>query len=148
MLWTRLNHVLGHLSEHRFHRNFYYGIHTQCSCSVQTRIWKIVKHPRWVLLHLGDSFQPLTIFAKSSILQAGQISEYTFDVKPKSRGGSRITPTSKMEHFLIIVNGWKPLTIIAKSSILDDAAVLDPPLNLHPTYICITIISLICLQPS
>ena len=44
-------------------------------------------------------------------------------------GGSRTAATSKMEHFLIIVNGWKPLTIIPKSSILDVAAVLDPPLN-------------------
>ena len=54
------------------------------------------------------------------------------------KGGSRIAVTSKMEHFVIIVNswqhfviivnGWKPLTIITKSSILDVAAVLDPPL--------------------
>ena len=44
------------------------------------------------------------------------------------RGGSRTAATSKMEHFVIIVNGWKPLTIITKSSILDVAAVLDPPL--------------------
>ena len=35
---------------------------------------------------------------------------------------------SNMEHFEIIVNGWKALTIITKSTILDDAAVLDPPL--------------------
>ena len=41
-------------------------------------------------------------------------------------GGSRTAATSKMEHFVIIVNGWKPLTIITKSSILDVAAVLDP----------------------
>ena len=34
-----------------------------------------------------------------------------------------------MEHFVIIVNGWKPWTIITKSSILDVAAVLDPPLT-------------------
>ena len=44
------------------------------------------------------------------------------------RGGSRTTATSKMERFVIIVNGWKPLTIITKRSILDVAAVLDPPL--------------------
>ena len=44
------------------------------------------------------------------------------------RGGSRAAATSKMERFVIIVNGWKPLTIIAKHSILDVAAVLDPPL--------------------
>ena len=45
------------------------------------------------------------------------------------RGGSRTTATSKVELFVIIVNGWKPLTIITKSSTLDVAAVLDPPLH-------------------
>ena len=44
------------------------------------------------------------------------------------RGGSRTAATSKMEHFVIIVNVWKPLTIITKNCILDVAAVLDPPL--------------------
>ena len=47
----------------------------------------------------------------------------------KRRGGSRTAATSKMERFVIIVNGWKPLTIITKRSILDVAAVLDPPLQ-------------------
>ena len=46
------------------------------------------------------------------------------------RGGSRTAATSKMEPFVIIVNGWKPLTIITKHSILDVAAGLDPPLTL------------------
>ena len=41
------------------------------------------------------------------------------------RGGSRTATTSKMERFVITVNGWKPLTIITKYSILDVAAVLD-----------------------
>ena len=54
------------------------------------------------------------------------------NVKDKSgilfRNGSRTAATSKMEHFVIIVNGWKLLTIITKNSILDFAAVLDPPL--------------------
>ena len=45
-----------------------------------------------------------------------------------SRRRSRTAATSKMEHFVIINNGWKPLAIITKSSILDIAAVLDPPL--------------------
>ena len=49
--------------------------------------------------------------------------------KVKVRGGSRTAATPKMEHFVIIVNGWKPLTIIINSSILDVAAVLDPPLT-------------------
>ena len=46
------------------------------------------------------------------------------------RGGSRNAATSKMERFVIIVNGFQPLTIITKRSILDVAAVLDPPLDL------------------
>ena len=45
------------------------------------------------------------------------------------RGGSRTAATSKMEHFVIIVNDWKPLTVITKCFILDVAAVLDPPLT-------------------
>ena len=53
------------------------------------------------------------------------------------RGGSWSAATSKMEHFLIIVNGWKPLTIITKSSILDVATVLDPPLNYQSLFISI-----------
>ena len=42
------------------------------------------------------------------------------------RGGSRTAATSKMELFVIIVNGFQPLTIITESSTLDVAAVLDP----------------------
>ena len=45
-----------------------------------------------------------------------------------NRDGSRDAATSKMERFVIIVNGWKLLTIITKRSMLDVAAVLDPPL--------------------
>ena len=44
------------------------------------------------------------------------------------RGGSRAASTSKMERFLIIVNGFQPLIIITKPSSLDVAAALDPPL--------------------
>ena len=43
-------------------------------------------------------------------------------------GESRAAATSKMERFVIIVNGWKPLTIITKRSISDVAAAIDPPL--------------------
>ena len=52
---------------------------------------------------------------------------------PIIRGGSRAAASSKMECFVIIVNGWKPLTIIAKCCILDVAAVLDPPLTMFQT---------------
>ena len=47
------------------------------------------------------------------------------------RSGSRAAATSKMERFVIIVNGWKLLTIITKRSILDVAAALDPLLVLY-----------------
>ena len=45
-----------------------------------------------------------------------------------TRSKFRAATASKMEHFVIIVNGFHPLTIIAKYSILDVVAVLDPPL--------------------
>ena len=48
-----------------------------------------------------------------------------------TRCGSRAAATSKMEHFVTIVNGFQPLTIIKKRSILDVAAVLDPPLDCY-----------------
>ena len=50
-----------------------------------------------------------------------------------ARSGSRTAATFKVEHFVVIVNGWKPLPIIIKSFIFDVAAVLDPPLG--PAYI-------------
>ena len=46
------------------------------------------------------------------------------------KGGSRSAATSKMERFVIIVNGFQLLTIITKDSILDVAVALDPPLHL------------------
>ena len=50
-------------------------------------------------------------------------------IKRNYRDGSRAAATSKMERFVIIVNGFQPLTIITKHSILDVAAALDPPLK-------------------
>ena len=48
----------------------------------------------------------------------------------KIRGGSGAAASSKMERFVITVNGFHPLTIITKHSILNVAAVLDPPLKI------------------
>ena len=65
------------------------------------------------------------------------------------RGGSRAAATSKMERFVIIVNGFQPLTIITKRSILDVAAALDPPLVmvLHNLgYICLLTNDLLSLK--
>ena len=36
--------------------------------------------------------------------------------------------SSKMERFVVIINGWKSLTILTKCSILDVATTLDLPL--------------------
>ena len=61
----------------------------------------------------------------------GNILEETYDTYYVTlRGGSRAAATSKMERFVIRVNGCKPLTIITKRPILDVAATLDPPLTL------------------
>ena len=54
------------------------------------------------------------------------------------RGGARTAATSKMERFVIIVNGFQPLTIVTKRSILDVAAVLDPPLIVASTDLLIS----------
>ena len=60
------------------------------------------------------------------------------EVMKKIKGGSRAATTSKMECFVIKLNGFQPLTIITKRfqplaiittrSILDVAAALDLPL--------------------
>ena len=74
-----------------------------------------------VEFHLFQDFQTINV--------KGQ---YLFFHKTNNvRGGDRAAATSKIERFVIIVNGWKPLTIITKHSILDVAAVLDPPLELE-----------------
>ena len=44
-------------------------------------------------------------------------------------GGFGTAATSKVELFVVIVNGCKSLVIITKSSTLDVAAILDPPLK-------------------
>ena len=64
------------------------------------------------------SFIPLSFILLSFLVQ----------VRAISRGGSRTAATSKMEHFLIIVNGFQQLAIMTKSSILNVATVLDPSL--------------------
>ena len=56
--------------------------------------------------------------------------------KIRHRGGSRTAATSKMEDFVIIVNGFQPLTIITKNTILDVAAVLDPTLCHVASKVC------------
>ena len=50
----------------------------------------------------------------------------SYNMKILLRGGSRTAVTSKMELFVITVNGFQQLTIITKCSILDATAVLDP----------------------
>ena len=45
-------------------------------------------------------------------------------------GGYRVAAASKMERFVIIVNGFQPLTMITKRSIWDVVAALDPPLQI------------------
>ena len=48
-----------------------------------------------------------------------------------TRDGSRAAAASKMERFVIILNGFQSLIIITKCSILDVAADLDPPASVN-----------------
>ena len=47
------------------------------------------------------------------------------------RGECRASETSKMEHFVIIINSFQPLAIIMDRSTLDVAAALDLPPHLQ-----------------
>ena len=51
-----------------------------------------------------------------------------------TRGESRTAAKSKVERFVIIVNGCKPSIIVTKRSILNVAAALDPPLTTVPVF--------------
>ena len=53
-----------------------------------------------------------------------------YNLSTERRSGSRAAATSKIGHFVIIVNGFQSFTIITKCPILDVAAALDPPLIL------------------
>ena len=70
---------------------------------------------------LLTKIQKLHLLGTSSVrvLQTNQSSQVY-------RGGSTTAAASKMDCFVIIVNGWKPFT---KRFILDVAVVLDPPLK-------------------
>ena len=81
----------------------------------------------------------IILIVNSVLFQFGSYArETSLHLNKACRGGTRTAAKSKMEHFVIIVNGFQhfviivngfqPLTIITKYSILDLAAVLDPPL--------------------
>ena len=84
------------------------------------KIVKFIKANAVRNLRLSSSMQSLHCCYKIYIL-------YIWG-ETRLRGRSRPAATSKMECFVIIVNGWKPLTITTKRSILDVAACLDPHL--------------------
>ena len=62
------------------------------------------------------------------------------------RGGSRAVATSKMERFVIIVNGFQPLTIVTKHSILDVAGALDPRMLIVGEDLLRAFYKMFCLQ--
>ena len=104
------------------------GTQTYCKCKCKC------KNPNYCYLEMlekdnkiskynhGEKYTkvPFVIYADPEFLLE--------EIDTYYRGGSRTAATSKMERFVIKVNGWKPLTIMTKRSILDVVAVLDPPL--------------------
>ena len=88
----------------------------------------------WFLLHLIYVVFHILLSGQSSInhKETGVCCFKYSEVfcSKRFRGGSRAAATSKIECFVITVNGFQPLTIITKHSILDVASALDPLLQL------------------
>ena len=104
--------------------------------------WKVFQNT-WLKISCISVSKFHIIKLPKSVIGDNERNIWAFDVSFQqtlslSRGGSRATATSKMEHFVIIVNSFQPLTITTKRSILHIAAVLDPPLlSLLTLSICI-----------
>ena len=75
-------------------------------------------------------FLSLAIFCLLIMSHLSFVFTQMFNRLTSLRDGSRAAALSKMERFVIKVNGFQPLTIITKRSILVVAAALDPPLSL------------------
>ena len=103
-------------------------------------LWTALPHDKFTLLHIKQTiFFYKNIFTSyEQYLFAFLFSEKRKKTRTDHRGGSRTAATSKMELFVIIVNGFQPLTMITKSSMLDVATVLDPPLDQY-TLKCFTL---------
>ena len=85
----------------------------------------------------STAFQIFALFWKAvsiSELNESKVLAFTY-ASASSRDGSRTAAISKMERFVIIVNGFQSLTIIAKRSILDVEAALDPFLSSNKTFL-------------
>ena len=86
---------------------------------------------KFVLVNAKRAEEPHSHLAEN-LLKETLYPSYSSDRRQifKIRGGSRTADASKMERFVIIVNGWQSLTVVTKRSILDVATVLDPPLKI------------------
>ena len=84
---------------------------------------QLISCPTRVICNTSSLIDHILTNSTEKILQSG------------IRGGSRAAATSKMECFVIILNGCNRLTIITKHSILDVAAALDPPLGIIDCYV-------------
>ena len=111
------------------------GNYSCCLFSWHSSLLKLHSSPlslkffsEFFLKHLMVSLSELFIFLSDTFELL--FTSSLFHLPNCLRGGSKAAVTSKMEHFVIIVNDWKPFIIIAKRSILDVSAALDLPLCL------------------
>ena len=88
------------------------------------QLWQLSLTCRWILLVLQVTRQHF-LKSDATVLLYWFLSFLVLQV----RGGSRTAATTKVELFVIIVNGCKSKTVITKSSTLDVAAFLDPSLQ-------------------
>ena len=116
------------------------------SLYLRMHLWKSANQVLWILvldlvIDLGLSDHDMIYYPRKTSLpyHKHKYSAKSFwkisdlinypDFIYRFRGGSRTVATSKMERFVIIVNGFQTLAIITKRSNLNVAAVLDPPLR-------------------
>ena len=99
---------------------------------ILTRVLKNLKKVFIVDFLLGINLQALFLSSSPRNVSRTLVNIYHWKICNNRllllRDGSRTAATSKMERFVIIINGWKPLAIITKRCIMDVAAALDPPL--------------------
>ena len=100
-------------------------------------LWSFVISTRCLTSETVKDLKTVILPCKVNCLIRHNFKMFYFD--NMFRGGSSAAAKSKMERFVIIVNGFQPLPIITKHSILDVAAVLDPPLMFVKNFILLKI---------
>ena len=126
LIFVTINHKISFALTYLFFINFFQNI--LFYFWVITLIKKVNNFLKKQKFSLRALFSFCFIFCQ---LQPGvAYKSVAYKKRMQLRGRSRATATSNIECFVTIVNDFQPLTIVTKGSILNDAAALDPSLQL------------------